>query len=236
MPTPTTPTHLGHRQRIQQRLRTVGIDAFLDHEFLELLLTYAIARKDTKPIAWALLKRFGSLAGVLDAEEDTLMEVAGVGPGTARFLKLVRSALKRYTRARVPKRIKIESPNDVLEYCKASLAGKQEEFVEVIFLSIRCTVLNVRVVARGSISRICIEPRQIVESALHEKAAALIIVHNHPSGDPRPSPQDIAWTVKTKEAAQLFNIKILDHLIIAKDGYYSFSAAGYLTYPEEQSS
>lgn len=224
----TTPTHLGHRKRLQQRLRTVGIDAFLDHEFLELLLTYAIARKDTKPIAWALLKRFDSVAGVLDAQEDALMEVPGVGPSTARFLKLVRHALKRYTRARVPKRIKIESPSDVLEYCKASLAGKQEEFVEVIFLSVRHTIIDARVVATGSISQICIEPRQIVEYALHEKAAALIIVHNHPSGDPRPSPQDIAWTVKTKEAAQLFNIKILDHLIIANGGYYSFNAAGYL--------
>ena len=234
MTKPTTPSHIGHRQRLKQRLHTVGIDAFLDHEFLELLLTYSIARKDTKPIAWALLKRFGSIAGVLDASPEALAEVPGIGPSTAQFLQLVRASLKRYTRARIPKRIEMKSPHDVLEYCKASLAGKQEEFVEVLFLSIRHTIISTRMVAAGSISQIYIQPRQIVAYAMAEKAAAIIIVHNHPSGDPQPSAPDISWTLQTKEAAWLFNIKVLDHLIIAKNGYYSFNANGYLNYPDEE--
>lgn len=226
--------YIGHRLRLKKRLHSVGVDSFLDHEFLELLLTYVIARKDTKPIAWALLKRFGSLAAILDATPSALMEVEGVGPSTAQFLKLIRSALKRYTHAGIPKRIKLGSIQEVLDYCQASLAGKKEEFVEVIFLSVRGTILNTRIVATGSISHIFIEPRQIIEHAMHEKAASLIIVHNHPSGDPRPSPQDITWTLQTKQAAFLFNIKILDHLIIANEGYYSFNAAGFLVYPTEK--
>lgn len=233
MPKQTIPAHLGHRQRLKQRLYSMGTDSFLDHEFLELLLTYPIARKDTKPIAWALLKRFGSVAGVLDASETSLLQIPGVGPSTAQFLKLVRSALKRYARARVPKGIALKSPYEVLEYCKASLAGKQEEFVEVLFLSVRHTIISTRVVAAGSISQISITPRQIIEHALTEKAAALIIVHNHPSGDPTPSSEDITWTLKTQEAAQLFDIKILDHLIIGKGTYYSFTANGFLHADDE---
>lgn len=230
----TPPSHIGHRQRLKQRLHAVGVDSFLDHEFLELLLTYSIARKDTKPIAWALLKRFGSMAGVLDAPVSALTDVPGVGESTAQFLQLVRATFKRYTRARVPKRIEMKSPHDVLEYCKASLVGKQEEFVEVICLSVRCRLISARIVATGSISQIYIEPKQIVSYAMAEQASSIIIVHNHPSGDPNPSAQDIAWTLQTKEAAWLFNIKVLDHLIIAKDGYYSFKGNGYLNYPDEK--
>lgn len=231
MPNSATPAHTGHRKRLKQRLSNVGVDSFLDHEFLELLLTYSIARKDTKPLAWALLKRFGSIAEVLDADENALMEVKGIGPATARLIMLVRNAFKRYTLAKMHKRIKIETLHDVLEYCRASLAGKHEEFVEVIFLSTRFTVISTRVVAKGSISHASVEPRQIVEYALREKASALIIVHNHPSGDPSPSPQDIEWTLKTQQAANLLNITLFDHLIIAKNGYYSFNGAGYLNIP-----
>ena len=228
MAKPTTPAHVGHRKRLKQRLDRVGIDSFLDHEFLELLLTYAIARKDTKPLAWALLKHFGSIAEVLDADQDALMKVDGIGPSSARLITLVRNAFKRYTLAKMHKRIKIETLHDVLEYCRASLAGKREEFVEIIFLSARFTIISTRMVAKGSISHASLEPRQVVEYALREKASALIIVHNHPSGDPSPSPQDIAWTLKTQQAANLLNIMLFDHLIIAKTGYYSFNGAGYL--------
>lgn len=225
------PSHAGHRQRLKQRLRTVGADSLLDHEFLELLLTYAIARKDTKPLAWALLKRFGSLANVLDAGELALKDIPGIGPNTALFLQLIRSAHKRYARARIPKRVELNTPQKVLDYCQASLAGKQEEFLEVIFLSIRGTILSTRIMGTGSITQICVEPRQIVKEALKVNASALIIVHNHPSGDTTPSQEDLLWTLKTKEAAWLFGIKLFDHLIVSKDSYYSFNKSGYLTYP-----
>ncbi len=231
MATPTKPLHLGHRRRLQQRLDSVGPDAFLDHEFLELLLTYAIPRKDTKPIAWALLKRFGSVAGVLDANPSALQTVDGVGSHTARFLKLVRSAFKRYTRSHVPKQIKLGSPQEVLDYCHASLAGKQEEFIEAIFLSARNTIITTRIVASGSLSAVSIEPRQLVARAMQENAAALIVVHNHPSGDPTPSPEDITWTKQLEDALLLFSIRLLDHLIVSKSTYFSFGQNELLKEP-----
>ena len=221
------PPHIGHRKRIKQRFYTVGPDAFLDHELLELLLTYAIARKDTKPIAWALLKRFGSLNSVLDADETSLLDVEGVGPYTARLIKLTRGLLKRYMLTQVKKNIQIRSPQQVLNYCKASLADKKEEFLEVIFLSVRRTVINTRIRATGEIDQVVASPRKVVEWALKEKASSIILVHNHPSGDASPSTEDVQMTLTIMQAAQIFGISVLDHIIIAKGTSCSLRASGY---------
>lgn len=229
--TPKPISHTGHRQRLKARADSGGFDSFLDHEFLELLLTWAIARKDTKPIAWALLNRFGSIANVLDANEAALLDVPGVGPKTIRFLKLIRETFKRYTRGRVPRYIKLTAPQDILNYCHASLAGRKEELLEVIFLSARCTVLRTRIMAIGSIDKITIEPRQIIEEALKEKASGFIIVHNHPSGDPAPSNEDIAWTKQLEQAAKLFNIILWEHFIMARKLHFSFRGNNLLEPP-----
>ena len=230
-PKPSKPLHLGHRSRLKQRLFSTGLDSFLDHEILELLLTYAIPRKDTKPLAWQLIKKFGSLSKVLDAGELSLMEVDGIGPHAAQFLKLIRGTIKRYMHADLPKHISMRTPQEVLDYCQASLADKQEEFLELILLSVRYTVKSARIIATGSIDRILIEPRQILMWALKENASALILVHNHPSGDPSPSPEDIQMTRQIVQAAKLLNIKVVDHLIVSRGTYYSFLAHGYI---EEQ--
>ena len=148
------PSYVGHRKRLKQRLSSVGLDSFLDHEILELLLTYSIARKDTKPIAWALLKRFGSLCEVLDADETALSDVRGVGPGTAQFIKLIRAVLKKYMLEQVKQQIQISTPQQVLDYCQASLADKKDEFLELIFLSIRNTLISTRVIAEGSVGKL----------------------------------------------------------------------------------
>lgn len=209
---------VGHRQRLRQKLTEHGLDAFLPHEVLELLLTYVIARKDTKPLAWALLKKFGSVAGVLDAEEAQLCQVPGIGPRTAQFLKLIRATFKVYSLNQVQQKVAIRSPQQVIEYCKASLADKQEECLELIFLSIRNTVLGTQIVATGLLDQVTVSPRKIVECVLHAQAASVILVHNHPSGDASPSREDISLTQDIINAAALFNIRVLDHIIIGKGG------------------
>lgn len=216
------PSFLGHRERLRQKFKEHGLNAFLPHEVLELLLTYAIARKDTKPIAWALLKKFGSLQAVLDAKPEQLSEVSGIGPGSVLFLQLVRAVVKDYTLGHVQKTSVIKSPQQVIDYCKASLANKPEECLELIYLSVRNTVIDTQIVATGLIDRVSVSARKIVECALQAKACAVILVHNHPSGDATPSKEDIQLTQETIRAATLFNIRIHDHIIIGKGGtHYS---------------
>lgn len=223
------PSFMGHRQRLRQKLSERGLEAFLPHEVLELLLTYAIARKDTKPIAWALLKRFGSLAAILDADEKELCKVAGVGPNTAQFLRLIRGVLKDYSLERIKKSPAIKSPQQVIDYCKASLADKQEECLELIYLSVRNTIIGTQIVATGLIDRVSVSARKIIECALQAKACAVILVHNHPSGDATPSKEDIALTQDVIRAAALFNIRIQDHIIVGKGRtHYSLRTHDYI--------
>ncbi len=226
MPNKTTAPHQGHRQRLREKFISTGLDPFLDHEVLELLLTYVIARKDTKPLAWALLKKFGTLADILDATPQQLVQVPGIGPNAAHFLKLIRAVFKRYSLGEVKGNVEISSPQQLLNYCKASLAGKKEECLEVIFLSVRNTLIGTQVLSSGLIDRVAVTPRKIIETALTAKAASIILVHNHPSGNAYPSKQDIAWTKDTIAAARLFSIAVRDHIIIGKNNYYSMRTQG----------
>lgn len=215
----------GHRNRLRQKLAQYGLAGFLPHEILELLLTYVIPRKDTKPLAWALLHKFGSLANVLDADEKQLLEVEGIGPHTAQFLHLLREVLKSYSLEQAKETPVLNSPQQVLAYCKASLSNRRVECLEIICLSIRGTVINTQIIATGAIDKVMITPRQIVEYALKTNAWAIILVHNHPSGNASPSNEDITLTQDVIRAAALFNIKIQDHIIIGKGGsHYSLRA------------
>ena len=232
MTTSPKPSHFGHRARLRKRVETAGIASFLDHEFLELLLTYSITRKDTKSIAWQLLKQFGSLSAVLDADEAALSKVPGVGPRTIQLLTLVREAFSRYTKDKLPRTIKVGTVNDILDYCRYSLAGKHEEFVEVMFLSNGWKLLKTHRFIEGAISEIRLEPRKVVEMALHIKATGLIVIHNHPSGDPRPSAADLAWTNQLEQAAGVFDISVWEHLIICRHAHFSFHGH-QLVHPKE---
>ncbi len=226
MPQNQKPSYLGHRQRIREKFAAGGLDHFLDHETLELLLTYCIARRDTKPTAWALMKRFGSLAAVLDASVEELCTVKGIGEQSAQFLKLIRAVFKTYSLEEVKNKITVRTPEQVLEYCKASLAGNADECLELIFLSVRNTVIGTEIVSQGSLDRVSVSPRKIVERALAAKAAALILVHNHPSGDPTPSMDDVVLTKEVARAAALLGITVHDHIIIGKGAHYSLKANG----------
>ncbi len=220
------PSYMGHRQRIRAKFETGGLEHFLDHEILELLLTYCIARRDTKPLAWALLKRFGNLSAVLDASVEDLCKVAGIGKRSALFLKLIRNVFKKYSLEQVQDKELIRTPEEVLSYCKASLSGNHEECLELIYMSVRNTVLGAEIISYGTLDRVSISPRKIVERALAAKASALILVHNHPSGDPSPSLEDIAMTKDVCRAAALFGITVHDHIIIGKGEHYSLKANG----------
>ncbi len=223
---PNKPSYFGHRERIREKFAAAGLDSFLDHEILELLLTYAVPRRDTKPLAWALLKKFGTLAAVFDADENQLTQVDGIGTGAARFLRLIRAVFKKYSLDEVKETVSIRTPQQVLEYCKASLAGKKEECLEIIYLSVRNTVMSTQVVASGLIDRVAVSPRKIVECALAAKASAIILVHNHPSGDATPSQEDISLTQDVIQAAALFGILVHDHIIVGKGSHYSLKANG----------
>ncbi len=226
MPQNQKPSYLGHRQRIREKFAAGGLDHFLDHETLELLLTYCIARRDTKPTAWALVRRFGSLAAVLDASVEELCRIDGMGVQSAQFLKLIRAVFKKYSLEEVKQKITVRTPEQVLEYCKASLAGNADECLELIFLSVRNTIIGTEVVSQGSLDRVSVSPRKIVERALAAKAAALILVHNHPSGDPTPSMEDVVLTKEVARAAALLGITVHDHIIIGKGAHYSLKANG----------
>ena len=220
------PSHLGHRERLRKKFASAGLDSFLDHETLELLLTYCIARKDTKPLAWALLNRFGSLSAVLDADYEELCAVEGIGTQSALFLKLIRSTFKKYSLDGVKEKTIIRSPKQVIDYCKASLACHHEECFELIYLSVRNTILGTEIVAKGTLDRVNVSARKIVERALAAKAYAIILVHNHPSGDPTPSTEDIMFTKEVTRAASLLGISVHDHIIVGKGTHYSLKANG----------
>ena len=226
MPENIKPSYMGHRERLRDKFAVGGLGQFLDHEVLELLLTYCIARRDTKPMAWALIKRFGSLAAVLDAPIQEIDAVTGLGKQSALFLKLIRAVFKRYALEEMKGKIIIRTPEEVLAYCKASLADRADECLELIYLSVRNTVMGTEIVSSGTLDRVSISPRKIVERALAAKAAAIILVHNHPSDDPTPSMDDIAMTKEVVRAASLLGIAVHDHLIIGRTEHYSLKANG----------
>jgi len=227
------PSFHGHRNRLRARFIASGLDSFMDHEVLELLLTFCIPRKDTKPIAWALIKRFGSLSGVLDATQKELSEVEGIGEQSAVFVTLVRAAMRKYFLEQVKERKEIKNPESVVDFCQASLQGEANEVFEVIYLTTRNTVIGVERIAIGTIDRASISPRKIIENAFARRAAALIFVHNHPSGEPTPSQEDISLTENLSRIAAPLGIIVLDHIIVGKGKFFSIKANNFIKAKKE---
>jgi DNA repair protein RadC len=216
------PDYLGHRKRLRARFQKAGADGLQDYELLELLLTYAIPRKDVKPYAKALIKRFGSLAGVLDASQKEMEEVDKVGPISSILIKLVKELCAAYLADKIKGREVLSSPQAVLDFARMKLAGLPHEAFMVIFLNAKNRVLDYKILQEGTVDRAVIYPRRIVEEALAHHAAGIIFVHNHPSGDAQPSPEDKQLTRSLVEAARTIDLRVLDHLIVGKEGYCSF--------------
>ena len=215
----------GHRQRLREKFLKSGLDGFHDYEIIELLLTLGTPRTDCKQQAKDALKKFGSLKAVLEAEPTVLKEIKGIGDKNVLGLKIAQAVSRRYLADRVLDKDFVRSADEVLDYLKHNLRDKNREVFLVIYLNGRNQILKMEELFEGTLSTSAVYPREVVKRALVNDAAALVFVHNHPSGNPNPS-QDI--TKKLKKAAQAIDVSVHDHLIIAGNDVYSFADHGLI--------
>lgn len=219
---------LGHRERLRARFARAGTDGLQDYEVLELLLFRSKARGDVKPLAKTLIRKFGGFAETLAAPVERLVEVEGVGEATALELKIVHAASIKLAQARVMDRPVISSWNDLLSYCRAAMADEKTELFRILFLDKKNILIADEVQQRGTVDHTPVYPREVVKRALELSASAIILVHNHPSGDPTPSRADVEMTNQIVKAAQALNIRVHDHLVIGQKSEASFKALGLL--------
>ena len=222
------PGHLGHRDRVRERLLTRGAEALADYEILEVLLFANYPREDTKPIAKALIERFGSLASVLAARAEELQEVKRVGPGAAGTIKAAQAAALHMLRAEVQDQPLLNNWDRLTGYLHAAMAREPIEQFRVLFLDTRNRLIADEKQARGTVNHTPVYPREVVKRCLDLGATAIILVHNHPSGDPTPSRADIEMTAEVKAAAGALGIVLHDHLIIGNGRQLSFRREGLL--------
>ncbi|WP_415212048.1 RadC family protein [Shinella sp.] len=211
----------GHRERLRTRFRDNGDTALADYEILELLLFRLIPRRDTKPVAKALLDRFGTLSGVFGATPALLQEVKGIGEAVALDLKLVAAVAQRTLKSEIRNKTVLASWASVIQYCHAAMAHEPREQFRILFLDKRNTLIADEVQGHGTVDHTPVYPREVVRRALELSATAIILVHNHPSGDPTPSRADIDMTKTIVETARPLGITVHDHIIIGKDGHAS---------------
>ncbi len=225
---PPKPHYAGHRDRLRERAAVGGLAALPDYEVLELFLFRSIPRGDVKPLAKQLLARFGSLGGVLGATLHDLRTVTGVGEAVALDLTLLQEATLRTAREQVTRRPVISSWSALLAYVKTALAHEAREQFRVLFLDKKNQLIADEIMNRGTVDHAPVYPREVVRRALEFSASAVILVHNHPSGDPTPSSADIDMTRQIVEAARPLRIAVHDHLVAGRDGVASFKALGLM--------
>ena len=221
------PHYAGHRDRLRQRFLNAP-DALPDYELLELILFRSIPRRDVKPLAKELIARFGGFSEVLSAEPDRLREVNGVSEGIVTELRILREAGLRLSRANVLEREIISSWQELLDYCSASMAHNPTEQFRILFLDRKNMLIADEVQQKGTVDHTPVYPREVVKRALELNASALILVHNHPSGDPTPSGADIEMTRRIAETAKPLGIELHDHLVIGKGKHASFRSLGLI--------
>jgi len=212
------PHYLGHRERLRKRFRDGGPDALPDYELLELVLFRAMPRRDTKPLAKAILARFGSFAEAMNAPEDLLLEVPGLGAAAVTEIKLVRAAAIRLMQGEVFERPVLASWQQVLDYCRAAMGFEAKEQFRILFLDKRNQMIADEVQQRGTVDHTPVYVREVVKRALELSATAIVLVHNHPSGDPTPSRADIEMTKQIIAAAKPLGVVVHDHIIVGKQG------------------
>ena len=218
----------GHRRRLRERFLIAGRKALADYELIELLLTYSIPRVDTKPAAKGLLKRFKSIFHVLQQPRDRLLEIKGIGPETATFIRVIQACLTRATEAAVEHRETVSKPEDIFAYVRLHLGPGTTECLHALYLDNARHVLHHQEVAMGTVDRLPLYPREVLKPALIHNATGLILVHNHPDGQPVPSETDIELTRKIEDLSGLFGIKLLDHMIVTKLQAYSIKTGKLL--------
>ncbi len=218
----------GHRRRLRNRFNGNGLGAFADHEALELLLTYAIPRKDVKPVARALLDRFGSLSNALDAAPADLVGIKGIGESAATFLHLMPALTRRYLRDRWGKRPKLDTLEEIGHFVVDELATADYEIFLLLALTHEHHLIRALRIHEGSLTSAPVYPRLVVEAALRHKAARVVFAHNHPGGSARPSDEDIEVTGVLCRALHAIGISVLDHVVVAGPSTFSFAEAGLL--------
>ena len=222
------PDFLEHRERLRRRFLEAGGEALPDYELLELVLFLTQARRDVKPLAKRLIKHFGSFAEVLSAEPERLTEVEGVGEVTAVALKTMRAAAQRIARGEAFKRPVLTSWQAVLDHCQTSMGYEREEGFRILFLDRKNMLIADEVQQRGTVDHTPVYPREVVRRALELGASAIIMVHNHPSGDPTPSKADIEMTREVAAAGAKLGISLHDHIIVGRGAHASFKSLGLL--------
>jgi DNA repair protein RadC len=218
----------GHRARLRQRLNETGGDGLLDHELIEYLLALAIPRRDTKPLAKALLREFGGIGGLLTADAQALSRVPGMGETSIAALKIAHAAAIRLVKAEIADRPVLANWQALLDYLRADMAHHPIERVRVLHLNTRNMLIRDELMSEGSIDQAAVHIREVIRRAIDLGSAAIILVHNHPSGDPSPSRADIDLTRSIMEAGKRLNIAVHDHIIIGTGGHASLRALGLI--------
>lgn len=222
------PHYLEHRLRLKEKFVGSGVDAFHDYEVLELLLTYAIPRRDLKPLAKELLTQFGSLKGVLDAPSGDLEQIKGIGLHTALLIKLIKDVAALYLKERAKEKAQISCTRELFDYCQTAMGGLKDEQFRVIYLDAQNRIIDVETIQDGIVNQAVVYPRKVLEKALRRKASAIILVHNHPSGHVKPSEADIRLTRTIQETARMLDILVHDHIIIGENRFFSFREEGMM--------
>jgi len=220
-PADAAPHYHGHRERLRARFMEAGAQALADYEMLELVLFRAVPRRDVKPLAKDLLLKFGSFAEVISAPPARLAEVGGLGEAAITELKIVQAAAHRLAKGQVTKRAALSSWTAVIDYVRAAQAFAEKEQFRILFLDKKNQVIADEVQQEGTVDHTPVYPREVVKRALELSATALILVHNHPSGDPTPSQADVEMTRQVAQVARTLGIQVLDHVIVGKDGHAS---------------
>jgi DNA repair protein RadC len=218
----------GHRKRLLAKFATAGIEALHDYEALELLLTFVIRRQDVKRQAKALLEKFGSVKGIMDAESDDLRTVPGIGDRSAILFKLIKEIASLYLKQKAMEKKQVSCTTELLDFCRTKMGGKKDEEFCVIYLDAQNQIIEFETVQKGIVNQAVVYPRQVLESALKKKATAIILAHNHPSGHVRPSDADIRLTKTIQETAKVLDILVHDHIIIGEDRFFSFREEGLM--------
>jgi DNA repair protein RadC len=223
--------HENHRARLRERFLAEGLDSFEPHQALEMLLFYAVPRRDTNELAHRLIERFGSLAGVLDAHPSELEAVEGMGRNASVLLSMMKPLWRRYRTESAARGAKLEGSQAACGHAADLFAGRVNEAFYLICLGPGSVLLRDVLLQEGTVDEVSVHPRAVVEAALRSNASQVILAHNHPKGSAEPSPEDIAWTGRVCSALSAIGIGVADHIIVGSDEIYSFAREGRISAP-----
>lgn len=226
----SAPHYIGHRQRLKKKFFECGLHSLNDYEVVELLLSYAIPRKDLKILAKNLLERFGSLKGIMDAGQIDLANVKGIGNHAAGLLKLIKEICSLYLQEKAKEKSQITCTSELLDFCKTAFGGLKDENFCALYLDTQNCIIAFETIQKGIVNQAIVYPRQVIERALFHKSSALILVHNHPSGFVKPSDADVQLTKTICKTAKMLDITIHDHLIMGENNFFSFREEGIMPF------